>query len=204
MAASKVSICNIALSTYLGKGRINALTEATAAALQCNLHYDEARREVLAEWPWSFAIRRQAMAQLSVNDQPEWKAKYSFPSNALRINWVNEPEPAKLALLSREVYDTPRKVEGRFIYADIVNPVVEYIIDLDDPVDYPPKFVQALAALLASRMAIPLTETSSKASFALQEYQRYLDEAKVADLQLEEPVRVIQNRDYLDARGSFY
>lgn len=200
MAISKVSICNLALSTYLGKARINAITEPSSSAQQCELHYDMVRQELLSEWPWSFAIRRQALATMGVNDQEEWLVKYVMPANALRINWVNEPYAAKQAILDREVYDTPRKVENGFIYADLEAAQAEFVLDVDDPTVYPPKFVQAFAALLASRMAIPLTETAQKMQAAMDAYALYLDEAKVNDIQLEEPIRVIQNRDYTEVR----
>ena len=198
--ASSVQICNIALGTYLGKGRITALTEGTAQAEQCALHYDDARREILSEWPWSFATRRQALARLAYNDRPEWASKFARPANLLRLNWVNDPEEAKQAILCREAFDTPRDVTDSHIYSDLPAATAEFIFDQEDPTVYPPKVTQALAALLAARMAVALTETAAKFQTAMNAYAIHLDEAKVQDIQTERPITVRRVRDYTEAR----
>ena len=200
MAASKVAIANIALTTYLGKGRINSLTENTTAAQQIEIHYDEVRKEVLSEWTWSFITKRARLAVLVDNDRDEWAYRYQMPINLLRVRWVNTPEIAKTAIWEREVYDTPRDISGGYLYSDTEDATMEYTEDSDDPTIYPPKVTQAMAALLASRIAIALTETAAKMEGALREYARYLDEAKVQDIEMEEPIRVLQNADYLEAR----
>ena len=202
MASSKVQIANIALTTYLGKGRINALDEQNPTALMCSIHFDDARQEVLSEWPWSFATRRGVLARLTddANDKPEWRSKFAKPARLLRINWVNDPVCAKNAMTDREVFDPPRIVEGDFIYSDLDDASIEYVEDVDDPTAYPPKFTQALAANLASKIAIPLTETASKASDALAAYAQMLDEAKVQDLRLDPPIVVRKTYDWMKAR----
>lgn len=197
---SKVQIANIALTTYLGKGRINALDDRAPAAQAVDIHYDEVRREILSEWPWNFATRQAMLARVSVNDRPEWESKFSLPAKLLRLNWVNDPLSAKDALQCRRVYDTARHVQGSFIYSDLTEASAEFISDVDDPTVYPPKFTQAFAALLAARMVAVLVETASKAQAAMDAYTVYLDEAKVADIQTEPPIVVIKGINWAEAR----
>ena len=59
---------------------------------------------------------------------------------------------------------------------------------------------QALAALLAARMAVALTETAAKFQTAMNAYAIHLDEAKVQDIQTERPITVRRVRDYTEAR----
>lgn len=197
---SKVQIANIALGTYLGKGRINSLDERTPEAQQIDIHYDEVRREILSEWSWHFVTRRDVLARVTVNDKPEWASKFALPAKTLLLRWVNDPQSAKDAISQREVYDTARLVQGGFIYSDLEEATAEFVGDFDDPTVYPPKFTQAFAALLASRIAVPLTETANKASAAASEYDRLLDEAKVQDIQMEMPIRIIATVDWARAR----
>ena len=117
--SSKVQIANIALVSYLGMTRINSLDEPNSSAIQINTIYDVARQEILSEWKWGFATRRQRLAILSNNDRPEWAFKYALPGNMIVLNWINDPYSAKLAVTDRQVMDTPREVEGGFVYSDV-------------------------------------------------------------------------------------
>lgn len=197
MASSKAEIANIALSTYLGKGRINALDERSPAALQVNMHYDSVRREVLAEWPWSFATKRAKLTRLSNNDQTEWGYKYAIPTGMMGLRWVNDPQVAKEALVIRRVWDTPRLVQDGFIYSDTQDATAEYTFDNDDPTTYSPKFEAAMAGLLAYRTAVALTETAAKAQAGMDAYLAYLDEAKVQDARLEPPIEIVAYDDWV-------
>lgn len=197
---SKVQIANIALTTYLGKGRINGIDDRSPSAQQIEIHYDEVRREILSEWPWPFALRHAPLALLTVNDRPEWSYKYALPAKLLRLNWVNDAEAAKDAILCRTVYDTPRMVQDGFLYSDLESATAEFLADVDDPTVYPPKFTQAMAALLAARIAVALTESERKARGALDTYYMYLDEAKVAAAQMHPPIVVMNNRNWAEAR----
>lgn len=197
---SKVQIANIALTTYLGKGRINGLDDKSPAAQAIEIHYDEARRELLSEWPWSFAMRFDALALMATNDRPEWAHQYALPPKILRLSWVNDAEAAKAAMECRRAHDTPRLVQAGYLYSDLPNAHAEYLADVDDPTVYPPKFTQALAALLAHRITMMLTETASKSQAALDAYDRLLDEAKVADLAVIAPVVVVKTVDWAEAR----
>lgn len=194
--SSKVQIANIALVSYLGMTRINSLDEPNSSAIQINTIYDVARQEILSEWKWGFATRRQRLAILSNNDRPEWAFKYALPGNMIVLNWINDPYSAKLAVTDRQVMDTPREVEGGFVYSDVPEATAEFVFDQNDAGSYPPKFIQAFAALLASKVAMPLTETANKVEFALTRYETLLDEAKVADVSLSPPVVVVKSNDW--------
>lgn len=202
--ASSVSIANIALVSYLGTQRINSLADGGPIAPFVSELFDDTRREILSEWPWSFATRRRPLVLMADNDRPEWRFKYARPSDAIRLNWVNDPETAKQAIIDRLIDDSPRDVVEGFIYSDLPSAVVEYVYDNEDATTYSPKFVQAFAALLATKLAVPLTEVSNKAQNAMQAYVELLDEAKVFDVRSEPPVRVSVKMNWGNVEGEGY
>lgn len=192
MAKSKIELANIALSSYLGHQRITNIEEDTPEAEQVELHFDAVRREMLSEWDWAFAIRRERLAKIAENDRPEWGSKFARPNNVLRIRWVADPNDAKQGVIAGRISDTPREVVGGFIYSDLDTATVEVIEDQEDVTLWPPKFDAAFSALLASRMAIPLTETASKAESAISAYTDYMDAAKVEN-QMQNPPVIVEN-----------
>lgn len=196
MTTSRVQIANIALTTYIGREPIVSLTQDDPNARQVNLHYDDTRQEILSEWAWSFATRRELLVRMGTNNKPEWRSRFAVPNGAISIQWVNDPVSAKMAFESREIRDTPRHIEGGFIYSDLEEASIEYTFDNDEPTTYPPKFVQAFAALLASKIAIPLVETASKAGNAIDQYNQYLDAARVYDHQQSPPILVTNFHDW--------
>lgn len=200
MTTSAVQIANIALTTYIGAERIISMDDQSKEAFHCKLHFDDARQELLSEWTWSFATKRERLAKLAVNDKEEWESKFALPIGLMRLNWVNDPASAKEAILCREVYDTPRLVEGAFIFSDLDEASCEFVFDNEDVSSYPPKFTQAFAALLASKIALPLVETASKAQNALAAYVDYLDAAKVHDIQMERPIIVRRSSNWSEVR----
>lgn len=61
---TQLELCNVALA-HLGEARIAALTDDTAAARACALHYEPTRKEVLRSHRWNFAIARDILT-------PDW------------------------------------------------------------------------------------------------------------------------------------
>ena len=60
-----VDICNLALN-YLGKGSIESLDERSELARTCKLHYDRYRRMALTATTWGFALKTQALKNLTL------------------------------------------------------------------------------------------------------------------------------------------
>lgn len=194
-----IVICNRALSTYLRDSTITSLTDGSPAAAQCALHYEPALRALLARHPWHWARRRVALAQL-VNDNTAWTYKYAMPPDSLRIVWVNTASEAREALRTGDVIDTEREISGGAIYSDVEGAVASFVAYQDSSADYPALFADALAAELASRIAMPITQTVSVAKNAMDAADVLFDRARVADeMEVTEPKAGVP--DYLRDRG---
>lgn len=167
--ASKIFICNLALSN-IGKDNINALTEQSAEARACNQFYDHARDTLLQAYPWSFAGKTQALAQVT-NDKPgQWGYAYKRPTDCLKVRWIRPAYSAtdNCRLTPQQEISFPHEVEGDTIYCDLSPAFLRYTFKLEDASRYPPLFVDALSWHLAVRLAMPLTRDTKVRAEAYQ------------------------------------
>lgn len=179
--ASVVSICNLALSN-IGKDNINALTDAGAEARACSQFYEHTRDTLLQGYPWRFAGKTQAMAQVA-NDKPgKWSFAYSRPNDCLKVRWVR-PEYAEgsCRLTPHEETAFPYEIEGVRIYTDLPTAFLHYTARLTDPTLFPQLFVDALSWHLAVRLSMPLTRDPKIRADAWQVATAMTGQAQMAD-----------------------
>ena len=81
--ASEVSICNRAMA-LLGANTITSLSDGSTEANVCNAVYADARDAVLRSYPWSCAIKRATLAQLSSDPVWGFDKAYSLPKKILK------------------------------------------------------------------------------------------------------------------------
>lgn len=200
--ASVVSICNLSLSN-LGKDNISALTEPGAEARACNQFYEHTRDVMLQQYPWRFATKTQALAEL-LNDKPgQWGFSYKRPVDCIKVRWVRvaysltEPYPQDDASQIAHPYS----VEGDRIYCGLSPAYLTYIWKVTDPTRFPPLFVDALAAALAVRMAIPLTRDPKVRADNFQLAQVLMGQAQMADANEERESSDIVS-DFVEVRAN--
>lgn len=173
--SSVVAICNIALSD-LGKDRINSLSEASAEALACNQFYTHERDTLLQAYPWRFAGKTAALAQVTNTKPGAWDYAYKRPVDCLKVRWLRREYSADDTCpqtLQQEI-SNPYEIEGDLIFCNLSPAYLRYTYRHDDPSKYPPLFIDALAAKLAVRLAMPLTRDpdirTTAYKFAVQAY----------------------------------
>lgn len=199
--ASKVEICNMALSSIGSKQTIQSLdTDNGVEAGTLKLHYDQALQTALVYTNWSFATKTATSALLSADPPTDWIYMYAEPANMLRIIEIVDAVGNRLTKprkLKRTVYDGQR-----VILTDTESPVWRYIYNNTDPVTYSPMFIDALVASLASRVAMPLTRKRELRQEALADYVRLISAAAADDANgntdNDEPRYM---PEWLDARG---
>lgn len=196
MAATIVSICNIALSR-MGKDTISSLTEASEEARQCSLHYYPTLDSVLREYNWPFATKVAQLATVSGAAIPGWDYVYAMPGDSLRIkkiynaSTIDNPDHDKFVVM---LY-TNQKV----IATDTETAWAEYIADVRDPNLYDWQFIDAFAWRLASNLAHALT---GNAQFVESSMKMYYTIAATAYALATTETRVAQPtvNKYLDSR----
>lgn len=185
---SEVAICNMALAE-IGRGaQITSLDEVSQAARACKLRFPYARDAVLRAYDWNFAGRRAELAKNSAAPAFEFANAFDLPPDCLLVRSVFGGEAERWV------------VEGRQILTDMGDPIfIKYTALVTDTAHFDPLFVEALAARVASDIAVQLSESVSRAQSLWQVYQAKLVEARRRDAQEGQPDGLPQG-GWLDAR----
>ena len=131
----------------LGANLITEITDDTLEARLCELNYDTCRDAVLEDRNWSFAIKRYKYSSpLKADPVFGFSYAYAIPSEVLRVIAVNDNNRQWV-------------LEDRSILCDGSEIEVRAVIRVTDTSVFPPRFVKALAAYLASEIALPLTNS---------------------------------------------
>jgi hypothetical protein len=173
MAAVTVEdVANMALG-ILVEAPINSLDDNNKAARLLSLHYETTRQSELMKNPWSFAIFRIELdAEVDAPTGDVYGYGYSVPDDALRVLPLTDTGEAEGARI-------PFKQEGGLILTNYSGPrLVRYIANLTDPADWDPLFVEAFAARLAMKIAMPLTNKPTVLQGAQLVYNEAISEAR--------------------------
>lgn len=159
---SKVSIVNKAL-TMLGANRIVSLSDDTREAKTANAVYDQSLRSILSETCWSFATKRALLNRLDEKPVVGWGYYFQRPSDCI------------------EIFETTAcswRPEGEKIWASDPSLGVIYTYLNEDDTFYSPKFVDALACILAANMCYDITNSASRTQELISLYEgEYLPRA---------------------------
>lgn len=178
---SPVAICNQALS-WLGANRIIDLDEDSVEAKLCKANYDPLRSAVLEEHEWSFAIRRQANST-PLADSDEIKDAYDGMNRFLLADVQGVVRVLQVSgnAQFRDSDETEWYIEQNYIMTDMNKIYVRYIFDMVETGKFSAMFTQAFAARLAVELALPITESTERATAMFQLYQQKLQLAQNAD-----------------------
>lgn len=135
----------------LGEQRIAELSEPTKEGRHCSLHFEQAKLEVIQSYRWRDARRRAALAQLSAAPAFGWLYQYQLPTDLVRVMEVRYLNTFDSAAPIRNW-----RIEGDVLLCDQDEIGVIYIADVD-VTSLQPLLVQAIATLLAAKMALALT-----------------------------------------------
>lgn len=156
--ASKVQLCNMALSGISGK-TITSLTDGTEEARLCNTFFDVVARWVMAEGPWSSCIESSTLARTSSTPGFEFLYEYQLPTDCLRILEIQQANEEDGAWIKK----------GDKIWTDLTECKIKYIKSLSDPQQYGPELEQAIVIRLQVELARPLAGGSQGLREALME-----------------------------------
>jgi hypothetical protein len=172
---SEVSVANQALG-WLGLDPIISLDDPSKAAQLCKTNLAPLRDAVLEGVEWTFAQRRATLAPST--GVPVWGYAHRFlmPSGCLKVNYVTE---------TPDVYESypidPWAKETNYILCNSTLIYIRYTGRITDPKVWSECFSQALAARLASDIAIPATNSQSHMKLMWDLYGVKLAEAAQND-----------------------
>ncbi|RLA77101.1 MAG: hypothetical protein DRG30_01145 [Epsilonproteobacteria bacterium] len=163
MSTSKqVSIANSAL-LKVGATRINSFDDNKNEAVIIKEFYERSYRALLSMYPWSFAMKTVALAQLPTKPLAEYEYAYALPNDLV---WLQRTHPnSNFKILGRELHTNERTVSIKYTYRC---PEEDMSI----------QFEQAFMYYLASQICIPITENIKKDELLYVQYQDHLKRAK--------------------------
>ena len=169
--STETEICNRALAKAGARSRIAALSEDSAEAEQCRLHFACTRQSVLRAHNWSFARRQVALAVLgAAAGTPEnptgaarraldpWQYEYLQPDACLRFRSIHQPAAGGGPIafdLSSDVDSAGNGV--RVVLTNQAQAVGIYTVDVTVPDLWDPMFEDAVIWALAADLAMPIS-----------------------------------------------
>ena len=173
---SEVDICNLALG-YLGdEATVASINppDGSAQAAHCARFYAMARDTMQELYAWGICTRRAGLSLLAVSAPSQWAYAYAAPPNAVNIlgvyaatamDDVTAAVPgapwgainAGEGIYTPQAFQTESLADGTdVIYTNVADAVIHYTVINTDASKFSPLFVEALAWLLASKLAGPL------------------------------------------------
>jgi hypothetical protein len=204
--ASEVDICNLALLRIGSSKQLASLTEASTEGRACALLYPLKREQALASFPWAFATKREELALLSGGTTPQeeprsgWAFVYALPADCLSPQYIwagkRNPTPEQRPPFTTELASSG---DGRVLLTDVEDAQLVYTAPVTTAVRFPPLFVEALAWLLASELALSLRKEPGLGRAALMQWQAALGAAGAQALR-EQQTDVAPDADFIRAR----
>lgn len=178
--ADLTAVSNLALS-HLGEPFLTDIdTDTGTTAEAVRLHLPQCIDTCLEGHVWSFATRCATLAAATIDEDnppaPSYGSVFDLPGDSLRLIKVNGLD-----------LDAPRQdfeIKGRFLMlveTDADAPVVDYITANAPVPDWPTTFTDAVAFLLAARLAPLLTQSQPLAAQFLQAHEIALGKARSKD-----------------------
>jgi len=180
MASSQIEICNMALSHLGVSTYIAQMNERSKEANVCRLFFDAVRDTALEAFDWSFA-RRYVNLALSNEQAPNWQYAYAYPSDCVKPRRIVIPGRRNPRADQRIPFEVATIDGKRFILTDVEDAQLAYTMRVTDPNLFSASFVDVMSALLASRIAMPLSVSTTIARQAAQVAADALDNAVASD-----------------------
>lgn len=172
----------------VGDNPISSFSDPGAGAQVAAAIYPETYRKVLAEHPWTFALREQKLNQLSA--QPDsltnYKFAYQIPGEMIRI-WAVFPH-------------SDYTIVGSLLYSNENELLARYVYQVEET-ELPPQVTKAIEYKLASDFAVSVTESVSNSEYYEKKYLDAIQLARSVDSQNKPPVPIIDS-PFVDVRYS--
>lgn len=174
--SSEVDICNLALSHLGDVAEVIAITppDGTAQASHCARFYPIARDQLLELFPWTFATKRVALAEVANPADGDWAYAYALPSTCIRpVSVVTASGVQSFEAIDpgAHPYLVETNADGEpILLTNVQATTLRYIDRVTDTTKFTPAFVSTLARLLASMLAGPILK--GEAGMVAQEAHR--------------------------------
>lgn len=201
--SSPVDLCNLALNK-IKQANIESLSENSLQAERCQLVYNHVRRNLLAQYNWTFAIDREALTLKAIspslyadgqgaeknpyikeatvdNTLFEYNYKYSIPDDFIRLIGVYTEHGYPLCSITSQ--KMPYVLEGKYILSDQPRIKIKYIKDVINITRWSPQFTNVVVLAMAAELTQVFNDSSAFEQQILARLSLELANAKQQDCQ---------------------
>lgn len=158
MASTDTDVANIALD-HLGLPRISDIDDTNNnSAIKCKFHFDDSRKLYLREAAPAFARKEKALAIEAGETLPSEKYDYvyEYPSDCLGVREIWNTAGKDAPAIIFEIGAHSNKI-SKTILTDQEDAILIYTTDIENLNMFSHDDIEALAYLLAWKVAMPLT-----------------------------------------------
>jgi hypothetical protein len=173
-----MDICNMALSN-LGCESIVSLESNSESAKLLLLRYDSCLKEVLREFPWSFARASTQLAILN-EDYYGFGYAYQYPNNCVKVLklWQYGDRNRPNSPATQFEVRVNNAGDSRIIVTNMALAYTDYTRFIDNPDVYDPEFITAFTYKLAAEIGNAKTVNAQLVGEMLQRYQLQINSAQ--------------------------
>ena len=177
--ANLIQIWNMAFG-HIGHDRtVIAENETSKEARLCSLYWDDVRKAVLEEAPWSFATRNINLSLLDGEPSNNaWDHVYAMPADCLAPRYLTKPGYGRETKAIAFEIGVGSDGKSHVIHTDEAMAGLCYTHDLKAVGLFPPKFVELVAKKLAIALAPSITNDLRKKQVAEENYRIALEDAR--------------------------
>ncbi|HIP80227.1 MAG TPA: hypothetical protein EYH07_17440 [Kiloniellaceae bacterium] len=165
-------LCNSALAK-IGAARVTSLEEGSRNANLCATLYERCRDDLLRAHSWNFATARTKLAKKSEAPAFGYAAAFALPADWIRSVGAYDNEAGLGAL--------DFKIEGGDLLSDAEEVYLRYVRRVEDVTRMPADFREALSALLARELAVPIAQSNTLEEKLEARFRTRLRRARTTD-----------------------
>lgn len=180
---SQTDCLNDALG-QIGAARITSIDDGSTNANHCLTFYPALRDSLLRGHFWNFAIVWQELAQDVPAPTIGYAYSYELPPNMLRIKDYaggNATVPTSLLWWPGMRYVQNYKIEGSKLRSNDGQAFIQYVERKENPDEWDSMFYQAVATMLASKLAMAIRKDPKLSLALLQQAESFLSMAMSVD-----------------------
>ena len=172
MSDTAITLCSKAL-IKIGAKSITSFEEATTEAEVANQLYEPTLQNLLASYPWRFALTQKKLARLTEKPISDYQYSYQLPNDCVRV--LSAGQNIKSSGLNY-------KIVGQKLYTNTESVVLNYIRRPEENT-YPAFFVDAFVGKLAAEFCLPLTESTTRTDYIKKMAESSIAAARLVDSQ---------------------
>lgn len=153
-----IKICTRAL-VRLGSKGIDSFEDGTDKAITCEEVYTSVVESELSLYPWRFAMKKASLSRLADTPTNEYQYAYQLPTDRIGEPFAvfNSTSSSALVVKNYEIYADK-------LFTNETVCIIDYPFKPAESA-FPAYFTEFLVLALASNMAMPITDSTSKAEY---------------------------------------